>query len=215
MNSQTKKVQSQPTVSRRGPEPNPDTRNNLIRVGVRMFHEAGYAATGIKDIVDAAEVPKGSFYNHFQSKEAFGKEAVDFYFGSGLAALRELLSNSSIPPLDRLRTFFEARIRGYRANGYTRGCMMGNLSAEIADHSAPIRGQLAVHFRTWGDLFETCIAEAQTTGATSNRLPAPMLAQFLLNSWEGALLRMRVEKSDVPLKEFIEVVFGSLLVPPR
>jgi TetR/AcrR family transcriptional regulator, transcriptional repressor for nem operon len=211
MKSEATKVKSQPSAVR-GPKPNPDTRNNLIRVGVRMFHETGYTATGIKDIVDAAEVPKGSFYNHFESKEAFGKEVVDFYFGSGLAALRELLGNSSIPPLERLRTFFETRTRGFRANGYTRGCMMGNLSLEIADHSASIRGQLAVNFRTWSGLFEACIAEAQNTGAMSNRLPAPLLAQFLLNSWEGALLRMRVEKSDFPLKEFIEVVLGSLLI---
>jgi TetR/AcrR family transcriptional regulator, transcriptional repressor for nem operon len=212
MNSGTKKMKPQPSAARRGPKPNPSTRDSLIRVGMRMFHEAGYAATGIKEITDAAEVPKGSFYNHFESKEAFGKEVVDFYFGSGLDVLRELLGNNSIPPLERLRTFFDARIRGFRANGYMRGCMMGNLSLEVADHSASIRGQLAVHFRTWSGLFETCIAEAQTTGAMRNRLPAPLLAQFLLNSWEGALLRMRVEKSDVPLKEFIQVVFGSLLI---
>ena len=70
--------------ARRGPKPNPNTRENLIRVGVGMLHESGYAATGIKEIVDAAGVPKGSFYNHFESKEAFGKEVVDFYFGNGL-----------------------------------------------------------------------------------------------------------------------------------
>jgi TetR/AcrR family transcriptional repressor of nem operon len=69
-----------------------------------------------------------------------------------------------------------------------------------------------VDFRTWSDLFEDCIAEAQNTGAIRNHLPARLLAQFLLNSWEGALLRMRVEKSDAPLKDFIEVVFSSLPV---
>jgi len=90
--------------------------------------------------------------------------------------------------------------------------MLGNLSLEIADQSASIRDRLAVHFRTWSGLFAECIAEAQTIGAISNQLPAALLAQFLLNSWEGALLRMRVEKSDVPLKEFTEVIFGSLLV---
>jgi TetR/AcrR family transcriptional repressor of nem operon len=177
-----------------------------------MLHEAGYTATGIKDIVDAAEVPKGSFYNHFASKEAFSEEVIDFYFDSGLVELRALLCNDSIPPLERLRTYFEERIRGYRAAGYVRGCMLGNLSLEVADHSASIRNRLAVHFRTWSGLFEECIAEAQNTGAIANRLPAPLLAQFLLNSWEGALLRMRVEKSDAPLNEFAEVVFGSLLL---
>ena len=206
------KIESRAAATRRGPKPKPDTRNNLIRVGVRMLHESGYTATGIKDVVDAAEVPKGSFYNHFESKEAFGKEVVDYYFGSGLAGLRALLGNPSLPPLERLRTYFDERTRGFEAAGYVRGCLMGNLSLEVADQSAPIRDRLAVHFRTWSGLIEECIAEAQKTGAIRNRLPAQVLAQFLVNSWEGALLRMRVEKSDAPLKEFTEVVFGSLLV---
>lgn len=203
----------QPSPARRGPKPNPSTRENLLRVGMRMFHEVGYAATGIKEITDAADVPKGSFYNHFESKEAFGKEVVDFYFGGGLDSLRELLGNRSVSPVERLRNFFDARMSGFIGNGYVRGCMMGNLSAEIADHSATIRGQLAVHFKTWSGLFEDCIAEAQKSGEIANRLPASLLAQFLLNSWEGALLRMRVEKSDAPMKEFIQVVFGSILIP--
>lgn len=211
MASEIRKVKSQPGTVRRGPKPNPHTRTNLIRVGARMFHETGYTATGVKDIVDEAKVPKGSFYNHFESKEAFGKEVVDFYFGSGLDALHELLRNSSVLPIERLRNFFAARIRDYQANGYTRGCMMGNLSLEVADHSASIRGQLAMHFKTWSSLFEACIVEAQNTGAIISRLPAPLLARFLVNSWEGALLQMRVEKSDVPLQEFLEVTFGSLL----
>ncbi len=213
MSSETKKMKSQPAASpRRGPKPNPSTHDNLLRVGVRMFHEAGYAATGIKEITDAAEVPKGSFYNHFESKEVFGREVVDFYFGSSLESLRDLLGNNRVPPLKRLRNYFDERMRAFKADGYVRGCMMGNLSAEVADHSVPIRDQLAAHFGTWSELFENCIVEAQKSGTITNRQPASLLAQFLLNSWEGALLRMRVEKSDAPLKEFIQVVFGSLLI---
>lgn len=177
-----------------------------------MLHEGGYSATGIKDIVAAADVPKGSFYNYFESKEAFGQAVVDFYFDNGLVGLRELLCNERVPPLERLRTFFEERTRSFQASGYVRGCMLGNLSLEVADHIAPIRERLAAHFRTWSGLIEVCIAEAQNSGAIGNPLPAALLAQFLLNSWEGALLRMRVEKSDAPLNEFREVIFGSLLV---
>lgn len=205
-------MRAQAKEVRRGPKPNPNTRDNLIRVGVRMLHESGYTATGIKEIVDAAEVPKGSFYNHFESKEAFGKEVVDFYFGSGLVELRALLENGDIPPLQRLRNYFDGRTRTFQETGYVRGCLMGNLSLEIADHSTSIRVSLAAHFQTWSGLFEACIAKAQETGAIASRQPASLLAQFLLNSWEGALLRMRAEKSDVPLREFTDVVFGSLLV---
>jgi TetR/AcrR family transcriptional repressor of nem operon len=177
-----------------------------------MLHEGGYTATGVKDIVDAAEVPKGSFYNYFESKEAFGKEVVDTYFDKGLIELRALLCDVDVPPVERLKNYFEERIRGYQATGYVRGCMLGNLSLEVGDQSAQIRERLAEHFKVWSSLFEECIAEAQRAGAIRNRLPASLLAQFLLNSWEGALVRMRVEKSDVPLKDFTEVTFGSLLI---
>lgn len=196
---------------RRGPKPKPHTRDNLIRAGISRFHDAGYNATGIKEIVDAAEVPKGSFYNHFESKEAFGVEVVDQYFGRGFPELSALLNDESLPPLERLRHYFEQRSGRFRDGGYVAGCLMGNLSLEVADHSAPIRERLAAHFRTWGGLFEGCIAEAQKTGTIGNPLPASVLARFLLNSWEGALLRMRVEKSDAPLKDFMEAAFGALL----
>lgn len=96
--------------------------------------------------------------------------------------------------------------------GYIQGCLLGNRSLEVADQSVPIRDRLASHFRTWSGQFERCIADAQNTGATTNPQHASILASFLLNGWEGLVLRMRVEKSDAPLKEFVVVVFGSLLV---
>ncbi|MCB1621712.1 MAG: TetR family transcriptional regulator C-terminal domain-containing protein [Thiothrix sp.] len=205
-------MELQATPARRGPKPNPHTRDNLLRAGVQMLHGAGYSATGIKEIVDAVKVPKGSFYNYFDSKEDFGRAVVDFYFDSTLDSLRALLTNEKVPPLERLHGYFDERIQGFVQGDYARGCLLGNMSLEVADHSAAIRERLAMHFKTWSGLFEDCIAEAQATGAIRNPQPASLLAQFLLNSWEGALLRMRAEKSDTSLKQFTEVTFGSLLV---
>jgi len=205
-------MESQAKTARRGPKPRPHVRENLVRIGVQMLHESGYTGTGVKDIVDAAEVPKGSFYNYFESKEAFGKEVVDSYFDNGLVELQALLCNKDIPPLERLQTFFAERTHRFKLAGYVRGCMLGNLSLEVADQIPAIRERLAEHFKTWGNLFEDCISEAQSKGAIASQLPAPLLARFLLNSWEGALIRMRAEKSDAPLNDFSKIVFGSLLV---
>lgn len=197
--------------ARRGPKPKPNTRDNLIKVGVRMLHASGYTASGIKDIVAAADVPKGSFYTYFESKEDFAKAAIDAYFEAGIASMRQRLTNPDLPPLERLRSFFVDRTQSLKEQGYVRGCMLGNFSLEVADHSPEIRERLATHFDTWGALFAQCIAEAQSTGAVQATLPADLLAQFLLNSWEGALLRMRADKSDRPLRQFTEVVFNRLL----
>ena len=94
---------------RRGPKPNPDTRKNLVQVGLRMLHADGYAATGIQSIVEGADVPKGSFYNHFASKEAFGAEVLGAYFDRNEGKLHAILSNAKAAPRERLEAYSHAR----------------------------------------------------------------------------------------------------------
>jgi TetR/AcrR family transcriptional repressor of nem operon len=198
-------------VRRRGPKPKPDTHDKLLQAGLHMIHAEGYAATGIQGIVERVDVPKGSFYNHFASKEAFAAEVIDAYFERGQAKLHQILENSDLPPLARLEAYFDDRIDAFRATTFAKGCLLGNVSAEVADHSALMRARLVAHFDAWGRYFEACITEAQQQGALGDQFPAALLARFVLNSWEGALLRMRAEKSDAPLLEFKEIVFGKLL----
>jgi TetR/AcrR family transcriptional repressor of nem operon len=200
-----------PSATRRGPRPNPNTRANLVQTGLRMIHAEGYAATGIQSIVEGAGVPKGSFYNHFVSKEAFCAEVVDAYFDRNEEKLRTMLCNKELAPLVRLEAYFDDRIEAFRIAGFVKGCLLGNFSAEIADHSVLLRGRLVEKFGSWSHFFEDCIAEAQQQGTICDQFPAPLLARFVLNSWEGALLRMRAEKTDAPLTEFKQIVFAKLL----
>jgi TetR/AcrR family transcriptional repressor of nem operon len=201
--------------ARPGPKPKPDTRNNLVQAGLQMIHADGYAATGIQSIVERANVPKGSFYNHFTSKEAFAAEVIDAYFHWGQKKLREILVNNDAPPLDRLEAYFDDRINALKASGFVKGCLLGNFSAEVADHSEVVRGRLVEQFNAWSRLFEECISQAQEQGTLSDQFPAALLGRFVLNSWEGALLRMRVEKTDAPLVEFKAIVFGEILAKRR
>lgn len=198
-------------TARRGPKPKPGTRNSLVQAGLRMFHADGYAATGVQGITESVGVPKGSFYNHFPSKEIFGAEVLDAYFNRNEDKLRSMLGDTNIAPLVRLKAYFEDRIEAFRAAGFARGCLLGNISAEVADHSDLMREHLVKHFASWSGFFETCIAQAQEEGAVENRLPADLMARFVLNSWEGALLRMRAAKSDEPLIEFKTIVFDVVL----
>jgi TetR/AcrR family transcriptional regulator, transcriptional repressor for nem operon len=176
-----------------------------------MIYAEGYAATGIQGIVESANVPKGTFYNHFPSKEAFGAEVVDAYFDRNERKLLAAFGDVDVAPLARLEAYFDERIEAFRTAGYAKGCLLGNLSAEVADHSPLVRERLAEYFNAWSRFLENCIAEAQEQGTVSNEIPAAVLGRFVLNSWEGALLRMRAEKSDASLIEFKQVVFGSIL----
>lgn len=198
-------------TSRRGPRPNLYTRDNLIIAGINMFHSVGYSATGIKDIVEAAGVPKGSFYNYFDSKEAFGKEVIDCYFNNAFCDAKRFFDDRNHSPIERLKFYFENRIRVFRENSYDLGCLMGNFCLEIADHSKQIRDRLTFHFKTWCNLIENCILEAQKSQEIKNNSPARLLAEFTLNSWEGCILRMRADKSEKPLYDFIKIIFNNIL----
>jgi TetR/AcrR family transcriptional repressor of nem operon len=197
--------------ARRGPKPKLGTRENLIQAGLKLIHAEGYSASGIQSIVERADVPKGSFYTYFASKEAFGTEILAAYSDRGLAKLRNFLVNTDLTPLARLEAYFDDRIVAFRNSNFARGCLLGNFSADAADHSAMIREQLAKHFKSWSAVFAHCISDGQKMGEIPAEFSAASLADFLLNSWEGALLRMRADKNDVPLAEFKKIVFGSLI----
>src|ERR1700677_2300703 len=111
----------------------PSKREEIVEAALDQFHTHGFNATGVKDITDAARVPKGSFYNHFESKEALADVALVRYGESRRLAE---LGDRWAEPLARLRAHFEfLRSETERQYDYKRGCMFGNFGAEIADHS--------------------------------------------------------------------------------
>jgi TetR/AcrR family transcriptional regulator, transcriptional repressor for nem operon len=200
--------------AKRGPKPKLGTREKLIQAGLQAIHANGYDGTGLQSIVENADVPKGSFYNFFPSKEAFAVEVIDAYSNQGGGRLRSFLENQNVAPRARLEAYFDDRIESFRASHYVRGCLLGNFSAEAADKSALIRDGLTRILEAWCGIIEACIAEAQQQGEISDQFPAALLARYLLNSWEGALLRMRAEKSDAPLLDFKEIIFKKLFEKP-
>ena len=118
------------------------TREHLLEVGLRQLRATGYTATGVKEVLDLAQVPKGSFYHYFPSKEAFVGELFERYAkGEGERAQR-LLGDASVPPLERLRAYFEELISVYGQPGEAAGCLIGAMSLEIADHIPKLRAQL-------------------------------------------------------------------------
>jgi TetR/AcrR family transcriptional regulator, transcriptional repressor for nem operon len=189
--------------------PRHNVREQIVEAGLKTLLAKGFNACGVRDITDAAGVPTGSFYNHFASKEALGAEIVERYARDN--SRREALRDKTLAPLERLRRHFAGLNQMYADLGYGRGCLLGNFSAELADHSPLIRERLAALSASWTKDIENAVRDAQTDGSVSAKSNPADLAAFLLDAYEGALLRVRVEKSGAPLDRFIEVAFARLL----
>jgi TetR/AcrR family transcriptional regulator, transcriptional repressor for nem operon len=185
-----------------------DTREQLLAAGLKTLHRQGFNGSGVQDVTDAAGVPKGSFYNHFESKEAFGAEVVARFWERG-AASRRLLSDDSKAPLDRLRAYFADKAA--HAAPYELGCMIGNFSAELAGQSRLVRDQLGVLYAGWTRLIANCIREAQQAGQVAADIDALTLAGFVIDAWEGAVLRSKVERDGAAFERFERIVFSKIL----
>lgn len=187
-----------------------NVRERLLAAAFETLHKSGFNATGVQDITDAAKVPKGSFYNHFESKDALGVEVVELYAARS-AERRQALVDGPGGPLARLKAYFKALNQLGPATGFSRGCLLGNFSAELASQSPDIRQALADALSDWTKDIARVVAEAQEAGEIGRDLPAATLAAFLLNAWEGAVLRSRVDRSAAPLDAFMKVAFNKIL----
>jgi TetR/AcrR family transcriptional regulator, transcriptional repressor for nem operon len=179
-----------------------------------MFR-SGYHAASVRDICAAARAPQGSFTNHFRSKEAFAAEVLDQYFDYLKSLVTTALNDETLTPRQRLKGYLNVITEKLRRDRWMVGCLIGDFSLQASSHSKLLRKRLDSIFREWRTLFASCIAAAQSAGEVDGQFDATDLAEFLLASWEGAILRMKVERSPAALERFKAIVFKTVFKQPR
>lgn len=187
-----------------------NVKEQIVTTSLQLLHGKGFNATSVQDITDAAGVPKGSFYNHFSSKEALGLEVLQRYV-DGVGQLAAVLQDRSLAPKQRLQQYFTAMIAGNAANGFNFGCMLGNFSTELSNQIPAMRSAMREAHSGSAALLAAVIAEGQQDGSIHADAPAAELAGFVNDAWQGAVLRAKAEQSSEPLERFVRVVLGRIL----
>ena len=168
----------------------------------------------MRDICAAAGAPQGSFTNHFRSKEAFAEEVLDRYFDYLKGLVRQALNDETLTPRQQLKRYLDIITGKLERDRWRIGCLIGDLSLEASSQSKPLRERLHAIFQEWRTLFASCIAAAQSAGEVDSKFDATELAEFLLASWEGAILRMKVEQGPAALERFKTIVFETVFKLP-
>ncbi len=145
------------------------TRERLIEIGLQRIHKIGYAATGVTEILDLARVPKGSFYHYFRSKEAFAQEVIRRYAAREAQRCETILGDDKLTPLKRLRKYFDELISVYGQKGPISGCLFGQMSVEVAEHSPDIQSLLSGAFAHWQQAILRLQSSAQKVGSGCHR----------------------------------------------
>ncbi|SDW44581.1 TetR/AcrR family transcriptional regulator, transcriptional repressor for nem operon [Amycolatopsis xylanica] len=184
-------------------------REQIVDAAYEQFHQHGYHGCGVKLITDSAGVPKGSFYNHFESKEALALVVMERY--GDTRRVPDLVNRDAAEPLARLRAHFEFLASDIEKHGYRRGCVFGNFANEAADHSPVIRAGLVAAFDSWSEAVVSAIREAQADGSITSTQDPEVLGRFLVNAWEGAIVGERAAKDGSSFAAFFAVAFDTLL----
>ena len=194
--------------------PRPSLRERILEAGLKVMFRKGYVGAGVRDIVAEAPAPQGSFTNHFRSKEEFAREVLDRYFDDLKGVVTAALQDSSRTPRQRLKHYLDIITDRLAKAEFSRGCLIGDFSLEAAPQSEMLRARLANIFIEWRTPFAACIAEGQGTGEIPATFAPEELAEFLLSSWEGAILRMKVERTADALNRFKRIVFATVFKEP-
>lgn len=176
---------------------------DIIEKGTELFRKKGYNNVGINEILKACDIPKGSFYNFFETKEDFAEKVIDNYGANSLAMISEALGDKNVSPLQRLKDFYSMLINRNETDGFNAGCLITNLSMEVGGFNNKISEATNQSFNLWVDEIAKCIAEGQEKGEIIKHMQAKEIAEYLHTGISGAFSRMKVNKN----REFLDTWF--------
>lgn len=184
------------------------TRQRLSDAALDLFHLRGYNGTSVQDIVAAAGAPKGTFYNHFASKEDLALDSVARYSEAmGLEMLDDRQGGTA-----RERIIGHLRyITGLGDTMGDRGCLLGNFASEIPAHSDVLRAAVDAGFGRWVAVLADAIEQARAAGELHGDEPARNLAGFIVSGYEGAAARAKASGDPSALREFFAITTTRIL----
>ena len=190
-----------------------NTKSQILEKGAEIIHLKGFNHAGIQEILKTAGVPKGSFYNYFESKEDFGLQVIDYFASFFATLIAPILQAKALSPLEKIREILDQFFPFFKSRDYAYGCPIGNLAQEMGDLSPAFRLKLKGAIDSMADIYAELLEEAKAAGEIDAALDSRQTAYFIVSSWHGALTRMKVEKSLEPLENHRRFIFERVLRP--
>ena len=201
-------------VNQSAPQNTPDVRESILENGQRIMAGKGFSAVGLNEVLAAAQVPKGSFYHYFSSKEAFGEDMLKRYFEDYLAELETILCSPGSTMAQRLMAYWQHWRETQSFSDCQGKCLAVKLGAEVADLSEVMRlalkqGTTEITTRLKGAI-EAGIAE----GSLSVDGDPGRAAQSLYQLWLGASVLAKIARNTQPFEAATTATRQILHLPP-
>lgn len=194
------------------PRRSEQTREALIEAGIEQLSLYGYHGTGIKQILDAVQVPKGSFYNFFASKEAFVAELIQSYSKNMFDQVDAFMEGEgkTLSPRQQLESIMQYSLFKFAKSNCQKACLIGSMGAEVAAESEACSAELDKSMVKYMAFLAGIFANAQAQGSITTALSSEQLANLYWATWEGALIKMKMQQDVEPVKGIMISLLDTL-----
>jgi TetR/AcrR family transcriptional repressor of nem operon len=186
------------------------SREKLIEDGLSLIWKSGFNGTSMSDIAEKAAILKGSFYNYFKSKEEYVMAILETYSASWENTITLIFKNQKLALRNRLEIYFENMKQMAKSMHFVQGSFVGNLSQEMSGMSEKFANRFEKIFTSIQSKIAESLKEAQENGQLSTSENPDFLAEMILNSTEGALLRVKSSRSLRPLEVLEQFLMQKL-----
>jgi len=182
-----------------------ETRRSILDAARRIVVAKGYAAVGINEVLAAAGVPKGSFYHHFGSKDAFGEAMMKSYFDDYFATMDRIVADKKASAAEHLMRYWQYFYDTQVADDCQGGCLVVKLGAEISDLSQAMRITTKAGTTEIVDRIERMIVRGVADGSVIVDESPRATAESLYDLWIGASMIAKIHASPDQLDRAMAV----------
>ena len=170
-------------------------RERLLSEGLRHFYASGFHGTSVDELLAAAGAPKGSFYHHFGSKEAFAKAVLGEYSAQQSRSLAEFVARDDLSAYRKLLAYFDALVDRFAQSEHKVACLAGKFSTELAPNSDEFSGAIAASMKNWRLAVTRLLAAGHRDGSIRRDM-TPTQQGFLLQALvQGSLVVSLADRS--------------------
>jgi TetR/AcrR family transcriptional regulator, transcriptional repressor for nem operon len=156
-----------------------EKRDRLIQTAAALVYQQGFHHTTLADIAQQAQVPLGTVYYFFKTKEAIGEAVVEYRLNESREQCQQ--SENDPDPRARLQSFIQMMLDNDQTLAQS-GCPIGTLCSELHKQGGP----LAQHA---SKIFESLLAWLTTQFQLMGKQDeSEDLALHLLSAIQGAVV---------------------------
>ncbi|WP_332397905.1 TetR/AcrR family transcriptional regulator [Vibrio metschnikovii] len=177
-----------------------DTRQHILDVGYQLVVSKGFTNVGLSELLKTADVPKGSFYHYFKSKEQFGEALINDYFADYSQRIHDLFADQHGTAYQRLMRYWQYWHEQSEGQCHAQRCLVVKLSAEVADLSDAMRIALLNGANAIIHAIAQCIEQGVNEGSIDVQ-HSQLTAELLYNLWIGASLLSKLRQDNQGLAQ--------------